>query len=61
LPRPDQVVPNLLRKPEVGVAVVVNVTDLLTAEPVDGDAARAIFVPLLEGSGPAAHFAFDQF
>src|SRR5918995_6943901 len=63
LPGPDQVVPNLLREPEVGVAVFVDVTDLLTAEPVDGDAdpARAVFVPPLEDSGPAEHFAFDQF
>src|SRR5215203_5944357 len=38
LPAPDQVVPNLLREPQVGVAVVVDVIDLLMAEPVDGDA-----------------------
>src|SRR5918994_6756078 len=63
LARPDQVVPNLFREPEVGVSVFVDVTELLTAEPVDGDAdpARAVFVPPLEDSGPAEHFAFDQF
>ena len=37
-PGPDQPVPYLPRKAEVGVPIVVDVADLPAAEPVAGDA-----------------------
>lgn len=61
-PGPDQPAANLPRYPEVGVPIVVNVTDLPAAEPVAGDADStwAVFVPLLSDSGPAEHLVLDR-
>src|SRR5215210_3121175 len=63
-PGADQLVPDLSGKPEVGVAVVVDVPDLESSchgisVPVAGDAdpTRTVLIPLLEDSIPAQDLA----
>src|ERR687894_1342408 len=61
-PGPDQLVSNLPRETEVRVAVVVDVPDLLTAQPVSCDAYTAgpILVPLLPDPRPAQELALKR-